>query len=94
MDEASLSTAANGANNVLDLLSPSPSNNASTSMVVAATTTSEQIHRFPKVGSRKTTQHYQHHSTSIMKDTSVKLRLVNIAEERLQIKKKAPKMER
>jgi len=50
MDEASLFTAANGANNVLDLLSPSSSNNASTSMVVAATTTSEQIHRFPKVG--------------------------------------------
>jgi len=37
---------------------------------------------FSKAGPRKITQHYHRHSTSILTDTPVKQRLVNIPEEK------------
>ena len=86
----STSAAANGASKALDQLSPGPSTNDSISMVVASTITPVQIRPFPKAGPRKTTHHHKRRSTSILTDTPVKQRLVELAEERtLKIKKKA-----
>jgi len=76
---------------MLDKLSPSLSSNVSTSTVVAATITPEEIRSFSKAGPKKTiTQHYKCRSTSILTDTPVKERLRKIAKERtLQVKEKA-----